>query len=58
MLNVVAQIASNPDATQAQSEIAQFANEHPILAAIAFKAVAGTFLVVIGGWFALLVSII
>jgi len=62
MLNVVAQIASNPDATQAQSEIAQFANEHPILAAIAgnsiFKTVAGTFLVVIGGWFALLVSII
>jgi len=62
MLNVAAQIAANPDAAQAQSEMAQFAKEHPILAAITgtflFKAIAGTILFVIGGGFALLASVI
>ncbi|WP_456401711.1 EI24 domain-containing protein [Hydrogenimonas sp.] len=62
MLNVAAQVSQNPDAAAAQNELAQFAKEYPILATILgsfiFKAIAGTLLYVIGGGFAVLVSVI
>jgi len=62
MLNVAAQAAQNPDAAQAQSELAQFAKEYPIMAAIlgsfVFKAVAGALFYIIGGGFAVLTSVI
>ena len=62
MLNIAAQIAENPDAAQAQNEMAQFAKEYPIFSAIAgsflFKAIAGTLFYVIGGGFAVLISVI
>ncbi len=62
MLSVAAQVSQNPDAAAAQNELAQFAKEYPILATILgsfiFKAIAGTLLYVIGGGFAVLVSVI
>jgi len=62
MLNIAAQIAENPDAVQAQNEMAQFAKEYPLFATIAgtflFKAIAGTLFYVIGGGFAILISVI
>ena len=62
MLNVAAQVSQNPDAVNAQNELAQFAKEYPIISAILgsfiFKAIAGTLFYVIGGGFAVLVSVI
>ncbi|WP_457593836.1 EI24 domain-containing protein [Hydrogenimonas sp.] len=62
MLNVAAQVSQNPDAAAAQNELAQFAKEYPIISAILgsfiFKAIAGTLFYVIGGGFAVLVSVI
>ncbi len=62
MLNVAAQVSQNPDAVSAQNELAQFAKEYPIISAILgsfiFKAIAGTLFYVIGGGFAVLVSVI
>jgi hypothetical protein len=62
MLSVAAQASQNPDAAQAQNELAQFAKEYPILATIMgsfiFKALAGTLFYVIGGGFAVLASVI
>jgi len=62
MLNVAAQVAENPDAMQAQDELAQFAKEYPIFSAILgsfiFKAIAGTLFYLIGGGFAILLSVI
>ncbi|BBG66860.1 probable integral membrane protein Cj1452 [Hydrogenimonas sp.] len=62
MLDVAAQVSQNPDAAQAQNELAQFAQEYPIMSAILgsfiFKAIAGTLFYLIGGGFAVLVSVI
>jgi len=62
ILNIVAQIAENPDAIQTQNEVAQFAKEHPIFSTIAgsflFKTVAGTIFYVVGGGFAILISVV
>jgi hypothetical protein len=62
MLNVALQVAEDPNAVQAQNEMAQFAKEYPILAMIAgsfiFKAIAGALFYVIGGWFAILLSVV
>ncbi len=62
ILNTVAQISQNPDTAAAQNELSQFAKEYPIISAILgsfiFKTVAGTLFYVIGGGFAILVSIL
>ena len=62
MLSVAAQVSQNPDAAAAHDELAQFAKEYPIISAILgsfiFKAIAGTIFYVVGGGFAVLVSVI
>jgi len=61
MLDMAAQVSQNPDAAAAQNELAEFAKEYPIISAILgsfiFKAIAGTLFYVIGGGFAVLISV-
>jgi len=62
MLSAAAAAGSAPDAAQAHDQLAQFAQEYPILSTIlgsvVFKAVAGTLFYIIGGGVAVLVSVI